>query len=496
MANSYKALKEEFVSNLSGSTIAEINYVTAIAPASVILWSALQSRLSLFLPYGPAAFVVDVLLNCGAILLATTLYADRPLLLNALLLAPALILYALPPPKRAKRKRLPPSAAAAAAVEASKTPQDEASASPATGGDVMEPLPKKAFLTSYRGCMMVITCVAILAVDFRVFPRRFAKTENWGTSLMDLGVGSFVFSGGLVSARGLINKRASILGQRLYTASRHSLPLLLLGFVRLYTVKGLDFAEHVTEYGLHWNFYFTLAALPPFVALFQSAFVVIPSYAILALLLGAGYQALLEFTKLKAFILVAPRTDLLSQNREGIFSFFGYLTIFLAGQATGMYAMRRNAPSGWKSDAARLLGWSGVWTLLYLLCTDYRYGLGLRASRRLANLPYCLWVAAFNCSQLAAFSLIDTWWFPPGPPAAASGNAQQEGKSVSKVLEAFNRNGLAIFLLANPLTGLVNQTVNTLDCGAPAAMGILTAYISLLAVVAVYLDVNDISIKM
>lgn len=32
MANSYKALKEGFVSNLTGGTIFEINKVTALAP--------------------------------------------------------------------------------------------------------------------------------------------------------------------------------------------------------------------------------------------------------------------------------------------------------------------------------------------------------------------------------------------------------------------------------------------------------------------------------
>ena len=34
MAQSYKSLKENFVSNLSGGDIWEINYVTAVAPVS------------------------------------------------------------------------------------------------------------------------------------------------------------------------------------------------------------------------------------------------------------------------------------------------------------------------------------------------------------------------------------------------------------------------------------------------------------------------------
>ncbi|KAL3425135.1 gpi-anchored wall transfer protein [Phlyctema vagabunda] len=490
MKASYKSLKEDFVSNLAGGEIGEINYVTAVAPAAVILWSVLQKRQSLFIVYNPLAFLVDFLLNIGAILLATTLYADTPLLLSCLLVAPAVLVYALPPNAPHKKKAKPSGVAQTKAAEP------------------LSPLPKKPFLTTYRGAMMAITCLAILAVDFRIFPRRFAKVENWGTSLMDVGVGSFVFSAGVVAARPILKEqlagRISQLSSRLAAASRHSLPLVVLGFIRLYSVKGLDYAEHVTEYGVHWNFFFTLGFLPPFVALFQSAFQLLPSYAGLAVILGAAYQLALEFTDLKGFILTAPRTDLFSKNREGIFSFFGYLAIFLAGQGTGMYIIPRNisetAKTGWdqrKRLLVTLSAWSGFWILLLSLTTNYKYGLGLSVSRRLANLPYFLWISAFNCTQITVFCAVETVFFPA---AHKNLDAKLEMEtyqfSTSKVLEAFNRNGLAVFLAANLLTGLVNMTIPTLHVSNVQAMGILMAYAATLTGLAVTLDGYDISIKL
>ena len=356
---------------------------------------------------------------------------------------------------------------------------------------------------------MVITCIAILAVDFKVFPRRFAKVENWGTSLMDMGVGSFVFSAGVVAAKPILKNRMaekpSTLFQRLTRSVRHALPLLALGLVRLYSVKELDYAEHVTEYGVHWNFFFTLAFLPPFVALFQSFFALIPSFEIHSILLSSIYQLSLEFTSLKAYILTGPRTDLLSQNREGIFSFLGYLAIFLAGQGTGTYILPRKSNPNSKTDTAtqerrrllvRLISSSLMWTLLLALATSYKYGFGLQVSRRLANLPYVFWVSAFNCTQITVFCLIESALFPGVHKATDRTSERRESATAtSRVLRAFNANGLAIFLLANLLTGMVNLTMNTLSAGREGAMGVLVAYTALLTGIAVTLDARGISIK-
>ena len=464
-----------------------------VIQAAVLLWSVLQSRQAFFIHNGIDTFVVDFLLNVVAILLATTLYSDAPSLLNVVLVTPAVILYIFQRARTLQRR--------AVIVNGER--------GNGSAPEKLDPLPVRPFITAYRGSMMIITCIAIIAVDFKVFPRRFAKVENWGTSLMDIGVGSFVFSAGVVAARPIL--RDQLTGKslgliaRLYSSARHSLPLLVLGGVRLYSVKGLDYAEHVSEYGVHWNFFFTLALLPPSVAGFHSLFKLIPSYALLALLLGSAYQTLLEFTPLKAYILTAPRTEIFSKNREGVFSFFGYLAIFLAGQATGMYLLPRgsqmtgssnNATTERKRLLVRLTLWTLVWTCLLAFTLSYNYGLALRISRRLANLPYVLWVCAFNCAQILGFCLIETSVFPNVHKAIDGTVEKREADlATSRVLKSYNRNGLAIFLLANLMTGLINLTVRTIVMNTGTAMAILFGYAAVLTIVACTLDAKGISIK-
>ncbi|ETW08799.1 hypothetical protein, variant [Aphanomyces invadans] len=197
---------------------------------------------------------------------------------------------------------------------------------------------EKPAVTCFRAQMMTCTCVAILAVDFTIFPRRFAKTETFGVSLMDSGVGLFIMSSALTSAyaRGTVAKRASssLSLRALWLFFRPMLPVLVLGVVRYVSVKKVNYQEHVTEYGVHWNFYFTLASLYftfSILALFGSYATSVP----VALVLLAGYQVGLTKFGIQDYIFNAPRVDLFSQNREGIFSLCGYLPLYLLSVAIG-----------------------------------------------------------------------------------------------------------------------------------------------------------------
>ena len=55
-----------------------------------------------------------------------------------------------------------------------------------------------------------MTAIVILAVDFRVFPRRLAKTESFGVSAMDIGVVFFVISNALVSPDARDSRQCSL----------------------------------------------------------------------------------------------------------------------------------------------------------------------------------------------------------------------------------------------------------------------------------------------
>lgn len=326
---------------------------------------------------------------------------------------------------------------------------------------------RKHFLSVYRSSMMISTCIAILAVDFPAFPRRFAKTETFGTSLMDLGVGSFLLSNALVSAH---SDRKSVLN----LITRAS-PLIVLGFIRLLTVKGTNYQEHVTEYGVHWNFFFTLAA----VTLLANLFGISKNGAFQGLFLALCYQGALSLGGLSDFIIRAPRIDLLSQNREGLFSSIGYFALFLVGADLGrvLLADRPTRGEGWRLVITLAVCDAALWAATLIVDSSVE-----PISRRMVNLAYVLSILAQNIFTLWLLVSLSLLVRPASRP--------WDG-----LMQAINRNQLFIFLVANLLVGLVNFSIQTIYASNWAAIGVVTSYMMVLCGFAATLHAFNINIK-
>ncbi|KAF9191193.1 Glucosaminyl phosphatidylinositol (GlcN-PI) nositol acylation protein [Haplosporangium sp. Z 767] len=539
-AAAYKAEKEAWVTGHAGGSMMEATLVTASALTTFILWASIQK----YHPKSPAhqilavsskqaktkirnglgSFVLDFSVLVVPMLLGCTVFADYAYLWSLATLVFAAVVKSVCSPSEdeiikkekkkfkwrdsddefsaeeedADEKEVKGSSSQITTLEQEQEHEQEGFRQrktqrgsnhatlelhdPVDATKKLRPAkyqenPHKIFLSVYRAGMMLLTCIAILAVDFPIFPRRFGKVEVYGTSLMDLGVGSFVFSSGVVSARGYLKKDILPFGQQMMIALRTSIPLLILGLGRYISTKGVDYQEHVTEYGMHWNFFFTLGFLPIFVTFFRSL------------------ASRIRFSILGTAVAV------------------GYLAIFLVGVDVGLYVlpndpyffMRRksNKKKAKKGKLAMILV-----SLGFLLCMGFitSYGiLRIPVSRQMANLSYFFWVITFNTGYILCFLLAEIAITQDEPSALAIARAQAKANlstantkknqrlpatvqlpplTCPPLLEAVNRNGLAVFLVANVLTGLVNLSIKTLYTPTNQALGILTAYIATVSTLA------------
>ncbi|ORY90902.1 GPI-anchored wall transfer protein 1 [Leucosporidium creatinivorum] len=472
----YKEAKEAFVSGSTGGTVTRINAVCTTAATTYALWTVLAPRLALRTG-SPSLRVpaIEFAILVVPLLLSLTALSAHPLALNLVLTTLVLITdrldlpLASPPlsPKQSKR-----------------------SAEPLPLGNRLFSQP---FVTVYRAHMMLMTVICILAVDFKVFPREFAKAETWGTSLMDIGVGSFVFSLGLISALPLLRStERTPFVSAVWQSAKKSAGVLALGLVRVIMVKGVEYPEHVSEYGVHWNFFFTMGLLPIFGAALQYLSPLV-DFHLMALVISVVHQLALSRTALQDWTLNAERISFLSQNKEGIVSLPGYVAIFLFGIGTGLYvlppdpyfyealylrpkssdspevrrAIEEKRQKAWKPKPGKLANVLGSYAVLWWgAYLTLRY-FGGHVSRRVANLPYVIWIAAFNTSFIFLYLLIHTW---------ASSRPLARAAGAPAIFDAFNRNGLVVFLVANLLTGLVNVSIESMYASDSLAMIVLLLY--------------------
>ncbi|KIP02797.1 hypothetical protein PHLGIDRAFT_111619 [Phlebiopsis gigantea 11061_1 CR5-6] len=497
----YKTLKEAFVSGQTGSSMGHVNMISLVSLMSIALHSALRTRLP---SQKNLNFAIDFVLLAVPMLLSVTTFAMSPGYLLVLLMLPTLVLLLLP--AREAGTPLP-------SMHASGNAQPKANS-------VIPPL---AALTTYRAYMLLFTSICILAVDFPVFPRALAKCESFGASLMDIGVGSFVFSQGIVSAIPLIKDRAYLRAApltKILAVTQKCLPVIALGLLRTLSVKGTEYPEHETEYGTHWNFFITIGMVPILQVMLHPFMIYLP-VSLLGVIVAVAHQISLSSMGLMDYVLHAPRTSLVSANKEGLVSVTGYLALHLLGLSTGTILLpsspsyfrrmqhelrdddtpskrsrgriqdrRENDKTATELFAYAVLWWAALGAVRLL-------GVGQGISRRVVNMPYILWVAAFNTSFLLGYLLLDLVFFSsplsrsvysptsklkvqPDPVLLGYGRRDGRGSDgtpgAPALLEAINRNGLVFFLLANVATGLINMTVSTMFMPDWWAMAILFCY--------------------
>lgn len=313
---------------------------------------------------------------------------------------------------------------------------------------------------------------------------------------MDLGVGSFVFSSALVSQA---SKQAYSFRKMIGAL----VPLFALGTIRFITHLTVDYHNHTSEYGVHWNFFFTLAVITCTVNVTE---MLLHSHVHLRnwnrMIVGAAFlllqQVLLSLVHVDEYILFAERTNLFSANKEGICTILGYTSIFFFGVGFGQYIVQANTVQQVKRVAGIL---SGITLLVWIahLVIDYyivpqqeqtvqSFALPvtrasfasltmldriLIPSRRFLNLGYVHFVVTYNVTLLTSLFWVQTW----------CSNVEHESNQVLR--EAINKNSLAVFLIANLLTGAVNLSLDTLQISNTFANIILCGYMFVVCTVAI-----------
>ena len=358
--NSYRNIHTDFVSNQNGSNPYDVVFASLptsflIPLSSLILPFLYPLRYAAMKYSSQVAFhiTVEIITIAIPVLLSITVLADNPFINCMCILAVTMTLCISTPSFWKSGTR---------AVRWSEL--------------FHYPLAEKRphFLTNCRSAMLFITALAILAVDFQVFPRRFIKTETFGYSLMDVGVGTFLCAQGAGSRIRQSREQWS----KIY-------PIFILAFLRLFAVKMCGYHEHFSEYGVHWNFFFTLGSIKAFSAIFK----IQTRPGIIAISVLAIYEISLKLGLQDWILSDHPREGLLYSNREGIFSMFGYIALYYTAMELG--DCLKKPRTLFKDWFWFLIGLCTLTTVGWMAIPAVEALFG-EPSRRLVNTTYCIWM--------------------------------------------------------------------------------------------------------
>lgn len=517
----YRREQEEFILNHGGTTPREILLIILPNICAILLTSTVTALVGKYL-HRNILTLIEFLLIIIPCVLCCTILSEYTLELSATILTIAFVNYLL--------------IALISKTDITMT--------------IVEPMKqRRSFVTNFRALVNIITAVCILAVDFKIFPRRFAKTEIYGYGLMDTGVGLFIIANALVAPNTRISnqqpKATSFLrkfNENVIECTKNSAILLLLGLGRFIAVEYTGYQQHITEYGVHWNFFVTLAFVKIFTSIIGST--ISRHYSLTSgIWMIAMHEYTLSTNGLKEWVLGdAPRNDFVSANREGLVSVPGYVGLYFLGIAIGrLIHSTYNTIEQYLTNETKRVGIefklfginiafeynrSMVLCIKLSIITPFACAVGLicdsyfGVSRRLANSGYCAWIITLSTALLTLLLLVEILTdilihlVMDSTKVIKSPNKEVQNRQTKisnkdqvkisenfirksmEIFEAVNYNGLGFFLLSNLLTGIVNMCVKTLYVDTIQALTIIIVYIVTGTFVTVLLYRYKIQIKL
>lgn len=393
---------------------------------------------------------------------------------------------------------------------------------------VQIPCQRPEYLTLSRAIINLLTAVCILAVDFKCFPRQLAKTETFGFGLMDTGVGLYVYGNGIVAPE-LFKNAADIRLSRkkIKSTLMASLPLIVLGVTRFFVINELDYQQHVSEYGVHWNFFLTLAITKVLGTIIIGILPRIEHTKYAAIVLVTLHELSLQLG-LSSYVIDANNTikrdNFLNANREGLFSILGYVAIYLASvyvahvikcdsddarpteeaATTATNPTEKDGKLNKSINARQLLKKSFQLALIALVLWKIVYTLKrmFGVSRRLANMGYVIWIMSIGSSTTAMLMLLEVFYYFVSFEQSTSESEENDPTGTTAnpsyapiILNGIAYNGLLFFLAANILTGIVNLSFQTMLIDSGGALFILCAYMLVLCSITTFLYAKKIKLK-
>ncbi|XP_064539212.1 uncharacterized protein PIG-Wa [Drosophila montana] len=334
---------------------------------------------------------------------------------------------------------------------------------------------KPSAITLVRSTAYVCTGCAILAIDFKAFPVDWRKNRRYGASLMDVGIGMFVMTMGVVSHR-------SRHFADLKRLSKVVVQLLGIGLLRTIVITMIDYHQDEHEYGQHLNAFFLLGftkllgSLASMLA--RSDQQLLPlSMAILAL-----HELLLQLGLSDFVMSDADRVGFLKANREGLSALPGCVALYLLSIWGGEWYKSMDKLN-YNQFIAKLRNMLLVvittWTLVCV--SVFLFGI----ARVTFNAGYVLWLFSIGTTILFLYSFLFEFCLmvPMAEPLEDKADASLAADTkpakptiLPAFVETINMNGLTHFMLSNLFTGLVNLTLEPSKRSSTECVTILLLY--------------------